>query len=123
MRNTDQRMPRSSLKWLLILLATLGILAVAWAAARSTGSGSSPAAKPQAGLQTVSVPVEGMSCVACAANVKRAVGRLSGVSHVEVNLGDRTAIVTFAPAEISPERIAAGIDALGYRAGAPVAMR
>ena len=70
-------------------------------------------------VETIIVPVDGMSCVACAATVKKAVKSLAGVSNVKVNLAAGTATVTFAPDKLSPDRIVAAIDKAGYKAGTP----
>lgn len=68
-------------------------------------------------LKTVSIPVEGMSCVSCAARVKRTIKGIEGVQHVEVSLERRETVVRFAPAKVTPERFEAAINALGYKAG------
>lgn len=70
-------------------------------------------------LKTVILPIEGMSCVACAARVKKTLTSIDGVSAVEVNLAERNARVRFAPAKLSPTRLVAAVDGLGYRAGPP----
>lgn len=73
----------------------------------------------EADLKTVIIPVEGMACIACAATVRRAIKSLDGVSHVEVSLEKRTAQVTYAAGKLSPDRIVAAVNKLGYRAGTP----
>jgi copper ion binding protein len=73
----------------------------------------------QPSLKTVDIPVDGMACVVCAATVKKTVKSLDGVSRVEVSLEKRSARVTYAADRLSPERIAAAIDKLGYKAGTP----
>jgi copper chaperone CopZ len=73
-------------------------------------------------LQTTSIPVEGMSCVSCAARVKRALKGIEGVKEVEVSLERREAIVQFSPEKVSPERLQTAIDGLGYKAGKPRTM-
>lgn len=70
-------------------------------------------------MKTVLIPVEGMSCVACAASVKKALTSLGGVSKVEVNLAERNARVRFDSTRVSPDRLVAAINGLGYRAGVP----
>ena len=73
----------------------------------------------QPALKTIVIPVQGMACVVCAATVKNAVKSLPGVSRVEVSLEKRGAHVTYAPNKLSPDRIAAAINKLGYKAGIP----
>jgi copper ion binding protein len=70
-------------------------------------------------LKTVDIPVDGMSCVVCAATIKKTVKSLDGVSRVEVSLEKRSARVTYAAGRLSPERIVTAIDELGYKAGTP----
>lgn len=73
----------------------------------------------QPSLKTVDIPVDGMSCVVCAATIKKTVKSLNGVSDAKVSLENRTARVTYAAETISAERIVAAIDELGYKAGTP----
>jgi copper chaperone CopZ len=73
----------------------------------------------QGEVKTVVIPVEGMACIACAASVKRALKSIDGVSEVEVNLAQRVARVTYAPAKVAPDRLVTAINKLGYRAGTP----
>lgn len=68
-------------------------------------------------VKTVAIPTEGMSCVSCAARVKRTLKGIEGVQHVEVSLERRETVVRFAPAKVTPERLEAAINELGYKAG------
>lgn len=103
--------------------------------AGSQSQGQRPAADPPAaaqtvtasagapeagGVRTVRIPVEGMSCVACAARIKKTLRAMDGVSDVEVHLGERNARVEFDERRVTPERLAATIKDLGYSAGIPV---
>jgi len=82
-----------------------------------------PVANQAAHLTTVVIPVEGMSCVSCAASVKKALAAIEGVDRVEVSLGERSARVGFDSSRVSPDRLVAAINELGYRAGAPAEAR
>ncbi len=68
-------------------------------------------------LKTVSIPVEGMSCVSCAARVRRTLKSIDGVQHVEVSLERREAVVRFAADKVTSERLESAINSLGYKAG------
>lgn len=83
----------------------------------STAGSESQSASPQA--QTIRIPVEGMSCVSCAARIKRTLKGIEGVQQVEVSLERREAVVQFSPEKVTPERLTSAIDALGYKAGKP----
>ena len=80
------------------------------------------ASQKAAELKIITIPVAGMVCISCAATVKRAVKAIEGVSAVEVMLTKNSVQVTYDPGRLSPDRVAAAINALGYKAGAPVAM-
>lgn len=67
----------------------------------------------------VVMPVEGMSCVACVARVKKEISAMPGVAAVNVDLAERRARISFDPKRISPKELAAAIDKLGYKAGEP----
>lgn len=71
-------------------------------------------------MKTVTIPIEGMSCAACAARVKKTLRAIPGVQAVELNLERRNAQVQYLDGGVSPERLVAAINHLGYKAGAPV---
>jgi Cd2+/Zn2+-exporting ATPase len=70
-------------------------------------------------MKTVVIPVEGMSCMACAARVKKTLGSIAGVGDVHVSLAERNARVRFDPSRLAPDRLVAAISGLGYHAGPP----
>lgn len=74
---------------------------------------NSPAAK------TVAIPIEGMSCAACAARVKKTLKNMPGVQTVQLSLEHRNAQVTYVEGQQSPERLVSAINQLGYKAGTP----
>ena len=61
------------------------------------------------------LPVSGMTCANCAANIERTVGKLDGVAAVNVNFASEQAAVTFDPAEVDLARIVAQIEKGGFR--------
>ena len=63
--------------------------------------------------------VTGMTCTACSAHVEKAVGKLPGVSGVNVNLLGGSMQVEYDPGAETPERIIAAVDAAGYGAVLP----
>ncbi|MDP3767121.1 MAG: heavy metal-associated domain-containing protein [Dehalococcoidia bacterium] len=96
-------------------LSALGLLGAVGACKTQ----ATPAANQEANLTTVVIPVEGMSCVSCAARIKKTLNASDGVGHVEVSLGERSARVRFDSSRLSPDRFVAAIDGLGYHAGVP----
>ena len=88
--------------------------------AHLSGAGAAPEMSLRKSDQkTVTIPVEGMVCISCAATVKRTLKALSGVSRVEVDLEKRAAEVTYAADKLSTDRIIAAVNKLGYKAGLP----
>ena len=77
------------------------------------------AAAPDAQTATATIPIEGMSCAACVARVKRTLKSIDGVRNVEVRLAQRDARVRYVKTKVTPERLAAAINKLGYKAGTP----
>ncbi|MCM2257577.1 MAG: heavy-metal-associated domain-containing protein [Vicinamibacteria bacterium] len=74
-------------------------------------------------MKVVQIPVEGMSCAACVARVKKTLAAIGGVAAVDVSLVERRARVRFDPSRLSPDQLVAAIKGLGYRAGAPAEAR
>ncbi len=60
------------------------------------------------------IPVVGMACSACSANVERKLSSLDGVSSVSVSLPGRSALVDFDPEKISLETMKREINNIGY---------
>lgn len=71
-------------------------------------------------VKTVTIPIEGMTCASCVARVKKTLQSIDGVTEVIVSLAQRAARVSYLDAHVSPERLAAAITDLGYRAGTPM---
>ncbi len=68
----------------------------------------------------VSVPVEGMVCVACAAKVKTTLKDVDGVRAVEVNLEHRAVRIEYDPSKVGLAHLTKTINELGYKAGTPI---
>ena len=60
------------------------------------------------------IPVIGMACSACSANVEKKLNELEGINSASVSLPGRSALVDFDPQVISLEKMKAEINALGY---------
>lgn len=60
------------------------------------------------------IPVIGMACSACSANIEKKLNTLNGVNSVSVSLPGRSALIDFDPQVISLEKMKAEINALGY---------
>ena len=60
------------------------------------------------------IPVIGMACSACSANIEKKLNTLKGVNSASVSLPGRSALIDFNPQVISLEKMKAEITALGY---------
>ena len=114
--------PRRTRFWAAGLLALLVTLAAISSNAADTSQDTAPTGQ-QVRSKTVTIAIEGMSCVACAARVKKALVAIDGVSDVEVSLADRYARVRYAASKLAPDRLVTAINELGYRASAPTEVK
>ena len=60
------------------------------------------------------LPVLGMACAGCSANVERKLRSMDGVRKASVSLPGRSAMVEYDETVISPTKMKAEIDAMGY---------
>lgn len=60
------------------------------------------------------IPVVGMACASCSANVERRLQSLDGIAAASVSLPGRTAQVEYDPEVISLEKMKSEINAIGY---------
>lgn len=60
------------------------------------------------------IPVVGMACSACSANVERKLNSLEGITSAAVNLAGRSALIDFDPDKISLETMKREINNIGY---------
>ncbi len=63
-------------------------------------------------IQTVTLPVEGMTCASCVGRVERALRAVPGVTEANVNLTTERAQITMA--DLDRGRLVAAIEAAGY---------
>lgn len=72
------------------------------------------------GLTKTSIPIEGMTCNACVASIKKELKSLDALEDVEVSLQHRNATVFYKKGAITPQQIQDAINGIGYKAGEPV---
>ena len=65
-------------------------------------------------MERRTIPVVGMACSACAANVERCLGSLPGVSSASVSLATRTALVEYDEKVVAPEAMKEAVNAIGF---------
>jgi P-type Cu+ transporter len=72
---------------------------------------AAPGHKP---IDSVSFPVEGMTCASCVNRITRFLEKVEGVEDASVNLASESATVRFDPARVALPDLAAAVDAAGY---------
>ena len=60
------------------------------------------------------LPVVGMACAACAANVQRKLSSLEGVLSVAVSLSSRSALVEYDPSRVSLQAMKEAVNSIGF---------
>lgn len=71
-------------------------------------------------LTKTTIPVEGMTCNACVASIKKRLNSMEGLEEVEVSLEHRNATVFYEQGKITPQQVQNAINELGYKAGEPI---
>lgn len=72
------------------------------------------AAPAWAGPRTVTLSLPTMDCPVCPVTVKKALGRVEGVSRAEVDFAKRQAVVSFDDAKTSVEALTQATKNAGY---------
>lgn len=85
------------MKKLVASLALIALTTPAWATTR-----------------TVTLSVPGMNCATCPITVKKALGKVDGVTKTEVNLEKRAAVVTFDDSRTNLEALTRATGDAGY---------
>lgn len=73
----------------------------------------------QSGGERCDLPIEGMTCAACAARIEKRLAKQPGVSSASVNYATKIATVKFDPGAIDARALAKVVDDLGYSASVP----
>ena len=63
------------------------------------------------------IPVIGMACASCSANIERKLNELDGINEASVSLPGRSALVDYDPEKISLEKMKSEINGIGYDLG------
>ena len=71
-------------------------------------------AKNTSQLERIDLPVEGMTCAACATRIGKGLGKIEGVAQADVNLAAARATVQFDPKITGRDAFARKIESLGY---------
>ena len=65
-------------------------------------------------MESITIPIEGMTCSGCVANVERVLKALDGVHAVSVSLEPAEARVEYVPGRVNAARLRSAIEDAGY---------
>ena len=65
-------------------------------------------------MESITIPIEGMTCGGCVSNVERVLKAIDGVQSVTVSLDPGNAVVEFVPGRVDPARLRSAIEDAGY---------
>ena len=63
---------------------------------------------------TISLPIGGMTCANCAANIERSLNKLTGIQEAAVNFASEQAKVSFDPGQLKITDIVKSVEKSGY---------
>lgn len=64
----------------------------------------------------ITMPIQGMTCAACASRIEKVVGKMEGVAHASVNFATEKATVKYDPSKVRISEIKQAISKAGYKA-------
>lgn len=117
MLEPEQRRSRGACSGVAALVFAIAVLSTACQRDTPTSAQTAQPKRPE--LRTVTIPVNGMTCVVCASRVKNALKAVQGVQGIQVNLETRSATVHYAEGKVNLDRLTQAINDLGYKAGVP----
>ena len=71
------------------------------------------------GVQTVTLPVKGMTCTGCEFNINKALKKVKGVKSAQANSSEDNVIVTFDITKVKVEDLIKAVNKTGYEASIP----
>ena len=66
-------------------------------------------------LQTITLPVEGMTCASCVLRVEKAFKKVDGVSEANVNLATENVALSYDPGRTDLSKLSTAIEEAGYK--------
>jgi len=65
-------------------------------------------------VQTITLPIEGMTCASCVARVEKALLRVNGVESASANLASERVTITFDGEQATVDQLSHAIQEAGY---------
>lgn len=66
-------------------------------------------------IQTLTLPVDGMTCASCVARVEKAISSVVGVQSAAVNLATEKATIKIDPAKVNTQQLISAVENAGYK--------
>ncbi len=66
-------------------------------------------------VETLTLPVEGMTCASCVLRVEKALKKVDGVQAASVNLATEKVSLSFDPAQVKIEELTSAVEEAGYK--------
>lgn len=70
-------------------------------------------------IESLTLPVEGMTCASCVARVEKTLKKVDGVENANVNLATEAVALSFDPSRTSLDALAKAVQSAGYKLGVP----
>ena len=65
-------------------------------------------------IKQITFPIQGMSCVSCAARIEKIIGQMEGIYLAQVNFGSESASIKYEAGQVSTRDISETIEKLGF---------
>ena len=65
--------------------------------------------------ESISLPIEGMTCTGCAQSIESALSHAEGVLKANVNFATETALIEYVPGKISRGDLKSVVEKAGYK--------
>ena len=65
-------------------------------------------------MESITIPIKGLTCQGCVSSVKRVLEGIDGVERVDVQLEPGEAKVDYAPGRVDAARLRSAIEDAGY---------
>jgi copper chaperone len=69
-------------------------------------------------METVTLKIDGMTCMGCVGSVTRVLLETAGVEHADVSLAEKRATVRYDPARTGPEQLKTAVEGAGFEVAA-----
>lgn len=65
---------------------------------------------------SITITVEGMTCISCVRTIEQQIGKVNGVHHIKVSLEEKSATIIYNPKLQTPKTLQEAIDDMGFDA-------